>query len=71
MQIIILKEVVRLLLIAMLCAGAGSYGYGESSGTAQFGAMGLCGSPLSHTPSARASGRQMEHAGSCCVGAAS
>src|SRR5882672_6421603 len=31
MQKIILKAVVRLLLIAMLCAGAGAYGYGQSA----------------------------------------
>src|SRR6266481_6990181 len=30
MRTIILKAVVRLLLVAMLCAGAGSYGYGQS-----------------------------------------
>src|SRR5260370_14765031 len=31
MRTIILKAVVRLLLVAMLCAGAGSYGYGQSA----------------------------------------
>jgi len=31
MQKIILKAVVRFLLIAMLCAGVGSYGYGQSA----------------------------------------
>src|SRR5258708_14408208 len=31
MQKIILKAVVRLVLIAMLCAGVGSYGYGQSA----------------------------------------
>ena len=31
MQTIILKTVVRFLLIAMLCVGAGSYGYGQSA----------------------------------------
>ena len=31
MQKIILKAVVRFLLIAMLCAGAGSFGYGQSA----------------------------------------
>jgi hypothetical protein len=31
MQKIILKNVVRLILIAMLCAGVGSYGYGQSA----------------------------------------
>lgn len=31
MRTIILKNVVRFLLIAMLCAGAGSYGYGQSA----------------------------------------
>jgi hypothetical protein len=31
MQKIILKAVVRLLLIAMLCTGVGSYGYGQSA----------------------------------------
>src|ERR1700726_3765754 len=31
MQKIILKAVVRFLLIATMCAGAGSYGYGQSA----------------------------------------
>src|SRR5258707_7814597 len=31
MQKIILKAVVRFLLIAMLCEGVGSYGYGQSA----------------------------------------